>query len=1525
MVVLEYDAKSLPHINYEEFSRDLILDEIIDVVYERYILKYFDPKLLDFVPLPEPVLIEEDRPIVEEPKEVLIIDDKRFVQVKDNIFESEDGERRTIEKEDILKFRETVQRHIYRRYITLTTRSAVLLSDLGIDKKYEILEKVENPEEEISMFLFLENYVYQLETEEGEAIDIKIKKEKIDRVIESLKGDVFYALEAIELSTIPKEQKKELLKKITEDMLMEYEEREIENIKYYKLTIEDKEIYIAEEDAKITEGTKRQYCEVAIKRVEKLLPGLYDISEDGYILVDGKKTKIKFFKETKDYFVVVVALKRIAKDKYEPFYLEIPKLYNLPNTQSTAIRLYGVEYLLRHVAFKRETSISYRSIEDLYMREIIKAFREIKAVIEWAKYYVKTDYVTPDLKFIKKLPYGLIEEKPKKRGVIGENPILHKLSLALRYSHWLVEPNEVFKRKFSRLFCAVKFAQKRRPFPFTYIDYKCSEKTRPTYREAGELERQGVMLFKFYGTDEENGDDIFCFSFVGERGDIGDNRLLKEGVFLKFDYEQQKTIKDITNKGEFSRAFLNIPLPEYMPEKRINIATKLIINQNIVVDSEDPIVKGKYNDCSGVNAKARFLEEDDDESIKLACWDGGVVISDALAKKLRYVFRSYIGLNREYIDIPMSSDKEIKGKKKLKTSEFFVRKGENIVSKAIRDDLPTFKTKTTGTLSFETVVTPLGRLYEKTIFDSRWIHPTRKLLYEYKTAEVGTKIWSRTGLKHTVSLVLPKDDERLKGADLIIGRNKANKSALLQEMMESVKIIKEKNLKSYDPNWKIENGKYRGYIFIGINPTFPWKHTVLAETSSVSDNFIDTAINLGADILLNEILHTEDKRDLKTINEFLALLWKWIDYETNKIRNIKLEDAFSYDEFLKELEKFVDEKTEDIARRSVAFDYKVHKASTKKKFVDAVKRAKAKYKKSIEASFKKGDLSKLVPLFKGVKTVEDLRHAIKKVEEFEPKDILIQGEIAEGEVVEINAKNMILESLDNLVVLLDKDISSPIDIEQKIEFTRIPRIRKKIRSERVHGLYIENPIIVDIKAYRKAEAFKKHLPVYLGLVALQTDGKNKILHDTLLTTRGTSSVLQLEPVFISPEAVISPESVVILPKKIMNEMKIKENDYVLVTREPIVTKSSMGIFIAKSSVVDEKTKTVIKTQTDNIILMDPTNFIRFHADADGDILAIWKISEKTAEQIIDMMPEIPKLTDEEKLFSERTLTIDTRERIVEEEELEPNPEREKEWEKYSVFVEKMKKYRHDELHKQVYSVYFIGGKRKELALFVQRFVPILGTDIMEIVSLANVELGMAKPEIALKTAEEAEAYLRAINNLLYFIKDKYLEYMIFDTKEEAEEHVKKFKELLTERGKEFFEREISPIKVTKVRMREEYRVSYKGLYPTDFKEFAEGERGRKIFRYFEPYRVDCIKIRDLYRKQIQDIENRIAEAYEKKDVVLIDILKEKLDYIKICPVERIYIGPEKLTLQALIKYYNEEPKFCDSIYGKIVRRETIEL
>jgi len=64
MVVLEYDAKSLPHINYEEFSRDLILDEIIDVVYERYILKYFDPKLLDFVPLPEPVLIEEDRPIV---------------------------------------------------------------------------------------------------------------------------------------------------------------------------------------------------------------------------------------------------------------------------------------------------------------------------------------------------------------------------------------------------------------------------------------------------------------------------------------------------------------------------------------------------------------------------------------------------------------------------------------------------------------------------------------------------------------------------------------------------------------------------------------------------------------------------------------------------------------------------------------------------------------------------------------------------------------------------------------------------------------------------------------------------------------------------------------------------------------------------------------------------------------------------------------------------------------------------------------------------------------------------------------------------------------------------------------------------------------------------------------------------------------------------------------------------------------------------------------------------------------------
>lgn len=117
--------------------------------------------------------------------------------------------------------------------------------------------------------------------------------------------------------------------------------------------------------------------------------------------------------------------------------------------------------------------------------------------------------------------------------------------------------------------------------------------------------------------------DSLSYAFYGERDNIE--------KFQEFKLEGR----------EFGRAYYNIPYPDFMSYKRINVTIKNIINSTQEEESnsipskyqEKPKTSAEFNDIIGTNLRTHIATKADRKKAYLV-WDGGIVLSKSAAKKL---------------------------------------------------------------------------------------------------------------------------------------------------------------------------------------------------------------------------------------------------------------------------------------------------------------------------------------------------------------------------------------------------------------------------------------------------------------------------------------------------------------------------------------------------------------------------------------------------------------------------------------------------------------------------------------------------------------------------------------------------------------------------------------------------------------------------------------------------------------------------------------------------------------------------
>jgi len=211
----------------------------------------------------------------------------------------------------------------------------------------------------------------------------------------------------------------------------------------------------------------------------------------------------------------------------------------------------------------------------------------------------------------------------------------------------------------------------------------------------------------------------------------------------------QRMICDVDEKGNyrlFSRAAYNIPFLEWSPPKRVQIATHIIAKNRSNVFfpyGEAPIVKAEYNDLRGKGVNARVFIATDPEMFRRT-YGGGLVITEGLAKKLTYEFRSpkatAFALSRDGF-LPEGT---------------YVRRGDMIVTDPA----------TQIQVAFDAVYAP----YEGYV---HWLGPPKEhyrkrygfkfytrdyVIVRRSPIRVGDKLVSRTGLKGVVVDIVPGEE-----------------------------------------------------------------------------------------------------------------------------------------------------------------------------------------------------------------------------------------------------------------------------------------------------------------------------------------------------------------------------------------------------------------------------------------------------------------------------------------------------------------------------------------------------------------------------------------------------------------------------------------------------------------------------------------------------------------------------------------------------------------------------------------------
>ena len=423
------------------------------------------------------------------------------------------------------------------------------------------------------------------------------------------------------------------------------------------------QLYKVKEDIK---PTKNSLYEIDTK--ERTIWFLYNISRTGsfqYIklpmLYCNQYGQYTISYKGTEYTLKNLAIKRIKKKEMElktPIYIFFEYITSLFN-QIKLFKLWlsddRVDNIIKNPEL--ETSFCYRSKKSNRIHlDRIKSFAHRAMLFKFMEFNKE---LVPDNSYKKRISNSLIK-------YLYDS--YYKININLNVSNNSFRPIYIYKHITDH-----KMVEKK----FTDIELEVKNKK-------GKLEK---IIF----------DDYLDPFFVGERGDLGNVRILKKGVRIITDLNKEGTKRVIFDEKEgkevaiinyiptytvtgythqISELSQDIPYLELMSPKRINVSVKNQINAHIPVEAKNGFT---------VKVRARLynpFDKKEVDDIGLYMWDGGVVISERCAGQLRYMVEypisvDPVNLNEKYIDTIVHRIRIKPGKTindKLTTNQTYITK-----------------------------------------------------------------------------------------------------------------------------------------------------------------------------------------------------------------------------------------------------------------------------------------------------------------------------------------------------------------------------------------------------------------------------------------------------------------------------------------------------------------------------------------------------------------------------------------------------------------------------------------------------------------------------------------------------------------------------------------------------------------------------------------------------------------------------------------------------------------------------------
>lgn len=318
-------------------------------------------------------------------------------------------------------------------------------------------------------------------------------------------------------------------------------------------------------------------------------------------------------------------------------------------------------------------------------------------------------------------------------------------------------------------------------------------------------------------------------AFYDERDETGKHRILR--------WENEV----------YDRAYLNLPFPDHLALKRVNVIIKNIIKHYHIIHSEEPVVKARFNDVQGVNLISRFVEENDSEFIKYAVWDGGIVITKAAAEKLSYSKRSEVLVFESDEKVPVDKIILMKPGTEVKRFDKVLHEVDRPLWQKIMKYYPEAE----------------ERCFES--YCSARISGTFNIDKETNTAfiesgerkvNLGDKLISRTGVKGVVAAIVDKLPD---GFEMVIGRTKLySKVALVKELEAS------KELTGKPQIFVFLRDKIAGDEFSLLTGKAP-----LTRAQILSDNFREAMASHEDLLYYGQIFYLRSRAENAEINEMI--------------------------------------------------------------------------------------------------------------------------------------------------------------------------------------------------------------------------------------------------------------------------------------------------------------------------------------------------------------------------------------------------------------------------------------------------------------------------------------------------------------------------------------------------------------------------------------------------------------------------------------------------------------------------------